>query len=106
MIKTHVHNLRPFAFNPTQVNPLDVAQQNEQEFVVDGILAHRGNHHRRSTMEFLVRWAGYDESSNSWEPYKALMHVDKRHDYLRALSRFFPRHFSNRDWFSPSAFSE
>jgi hypothetical protein len=22
-------------------------------------------------------------SSNSWEPYKALMHVDKLHDYLR-----------------------
>ena len=63
--------------------PLDVAQQNEQEFVVDGILAHRGNHHRRSTMEFLVQRAGYDESSNSWEPYKALMHVDKLHDYLR-----------------------
>jgi hypothetical protein len=36
-IKTHVHNLRPFVFNPTQVNPLDIAQQNEQEFVVDGI---------------------------------------------------------------------
>ena len=47
-IETHVHNLRPFAFNPTQVNPLHVAQQSEQEFVVDGILAHRGNHHRRS----------------------------------------------------------
>ena len=73
----------PFVFNPIQVNPIDVAQQNEQEFVVDGILAHRGNHHRRSTMELLVRWAGYDESSNSWEPYKALMHVDKLHAYLR-----------------------
>ncbi len=82
-IKAHVHNLRPFIFSPTQVNPLDVAQQNEQEFVVDGILAHRGNHHQRSTMEILVQWAGYDDSSNSWEPYKALMHVDKLHDYLR-----------------------
>ena len=81
--KTHVHNLRPFMFNPTKVNPLDVAQQNEQEFVVDGILAHRGNHHRRSTMEFLVRCAGYDDNSNGWEPYKALMHVYKLHNYLR-----------------------
>ena len=81
-IKTHVHNLRPLILTPTQINPLDVAQQNEQEFVVEGILAHRDNHHRRSTMEFLVQWAGHDECSNSWEPYKALMHVGKLHDYL------------------------
>ena len=37
-IRTHVHNLQPFVFNPTQVNLLDAAQQNEQEFVVDGIV--------------------------------------------------------------------
>ena len=66
----------PFVFDPHHVNPTDVAQQNEQEFVVDEIIG------QRSTMEFLVRWNGYDESSNSWEPYKALMHVDKLHDYL------------------------
>ena len=29
-IKTHVHNLRPFLFNPQRVNPQEVAQQNEQ----------------------------------------------------------------------------
>ena len=53
-IKTHVHNLRPFIFNPTRVNPNDIAQQNEQEFLVRDIIAHRGDHHRRSSMEFLV----------------------------------------------------
>ena len=55
-IKTHVHNLRPFLFSPGQVNPIEVAQQNEQEFMVRDIIAHRGDHHRRSSMEFLVRW--------------------------------------------------
>ena len=74
-IRTHVHNLRPFIFSPHRVNPQEVAQQNEQEFMVRDIIAHRG--------EFLVRWTGYDASSNSWEPYKALMHVDKLHEYLR-----------------------
>jgi hypothetical protein len=112
-----VHNLRAFIFNPTQVNPLEVAQQNEQEFLVDEIIAHRGDHHRRYTMEFLVRGTGYEESSNSWEPYKALMHADKLRNYLREhrmrslipralevtenLFQDFPRLFSSKDWFSP-----
>jgi hypothetical protein len=34
-------------------------------------------------MEFLVQWTRYDVSSNSWEPYKILMHVDKLREYLR-----------------------
>jgi hypothetical protein len=62
---------------------LTVAQQNEQEFVVESILSHRGNRNKRSTMEFKVRWAGFGESCDSSEPYKALLHVDKLHDYLR-----------------------
>ncbi len=46
-IKTHVHNLRPFI--PQRVN-----QQNEQEFMVRHIIAHRGDHHRRSSMELVT----------------------------------------------------
>jgi hypothetical protein len=38
---------------------------------------------RPDWQNFFTVWAGYDESSNSWEPYKALMHVDKLHDYQR-----------------------
>ena len=42
-IRTHVHNLQPF----------EVAQQNEQEFLI------REDHHRRFSMEFLARSIGY-----------------------------------------------
>ena len=81
---THVHNLRPFIYDPVRTSPLSVAQQNEQEFVVEAILGHRGSRNRRSTLAFKVRWAGFGDEHDSWEPYKGLMHVGKLHDYLRA----------------------
>jgi hypothetical protein len=83
-ITTHIHNLRPFLFDPERTSPHSVAQHNEQEFVIESVLGHRGDRNRRSTMEFHVRWAGYGEAHDSWEPYKALLHTDKLHDYLRA----------------------
>jgi len=49
---THIHNLRPFNYDPARTSPLAIAQQNEQEFVVESINGHRGNRQRRSTMEF------------------------------------------------------
>ena len=52
--------------------------------MVESIHGHRGNQQRRSTMEFKVRWTGLGESCDSWEPYKALLHVDNLHDHLRA----------------------
>ena len=77
-----VKELRPTSiiYDPARTSPLAIAQQNEQEFVVESINGHRGNRQRRSTMEFKVRWAGFGESCDSWEPYKGLLHVD----YLRA----------------------
>ena len=80
---THIHNLRPFNYDPARASPPLVAQHNEQEFVVDSIHGHRGDRTRRSTMEFKVRWTGFGESCDTWEPYKALLHVDKLHEYLR-----------------------
>ena len=35
-------------------------------------------------MQFLVRWSGFGEESDSWEPYKTLMHTEPLHRYLRA----------------------
>jgi len=54
------------------------------EFDIESVLAHRDNRNRRSTPEFHIRWAGFEEAHDSWEPSKALLHSDKLHDYLRA----------------------
>jgi hypothetical protein len=54
---THIHNLRPFNYDPAYIT-------------------HHGSRNRRSTLEFQVRWAGFGKTCDSWEPYKALIHVD------------------------------
>ena len=49
------------------------AYSSEENGIVERANQEVLRHHRRFTMEILVRLAGYDESSNSWKPYKALM---------------------------------
>jgi len=70
--------------HPIRSNPLTVAQYNEQDFIVESILGHCSDRNRPSTLQFNVRWSGFDDSSDSRESHKALMHVYNLHDYLRA----------------------
>ena len=76
VIETHIHNLRPFNYDEERTDPVAVAQQNAQEFVVEEVLAHRGDRAKRSTLEFRIRWSGFGEESDTWEPYKNLMHAE------------------------------
>ena len=55
---THIHNLRPFHYDPARTSPLLVAQHNEQEFVVESIHGHRGDGARWNS-----RYAGTDSAS-------------------------------------------
>ena len=78
----HVSDMKPFRYDPSVVNPLDVARRDQMEFFVVSILDHRGTE-SRSTSEFLVRWQDYPNSANSWEPYSSLHDVVVLHDYLK-----------------------
>ena len=62
---THIHNLRPFNYDPAYTSSLTVAQHNEQEFTVESIIPHRGSRNRRSSLQFKVDWAGFGETCDS-----------------------------------------
>jgi hypothetical protein len=89
----HVSRIRPFLSSDTSLdNMRAVAIRDHHEYVVEKILEHIGDPKRRSTLEFKVRWQGYSEEHDSWEPWKNLRLVDKLHDYLREnnLSKLIP----------------
>ena len=49
-------------------------------------------------MTFLVRWLNYDQSHDSWEPWKNLCATDQLHDCLRRnnMEKVIPKEFLNK----------
>jgi transposase InsO family protein len=94
-LTVNITRLTPFEFDPEHTDPLKVAMVDHEEFFIERILAHRGNLNRKGTLEFLVRWRGYDPSSDSWEPWKNLRDTEQLHSYLEAkgLERLIPQKF-------------
>ena len=91
---THIHNLRPFNITADsrpaertgvrrRISPQPPRQPQLQIYC---------------TMEFKVRWAG--EFCDSWEPYKALLHVDKLHNYLwtNTMKTLIPKEHNYVPW--------
>ena len=87
--------MKPFLFDPAITDPQDVARHDYLEFFVENILDHRGNLKLKSTIEFHIKWLGYPEVENSWEPYSNLRDLDILHDYLKQhkLSQLIPKKF-------------
>ena len=81
----HLDNCYPFTYDPQYVDPEDVARRDEiSAFAVESITQHAGDKKKRSTMEFLVRFVGFDESEDRWLPYSELRDNPALHRYLRA----------------------
>ncbi len=63
-----------FDYDPSEVPPtkhqaITPEKIPDEEYVVERILGHKGNHTRPSSMKFLVKWLGFDHSHNSWLPW-------------------------------------
>ncbi|GJP47495.1 hypothetical protein CLOM_g6682 [Closterium sp. NIES-68] len=83
----HVQLLKPYR-DPNTIfvgrqppPPPPVLVQNEPEYEVESVLAHR--HRRNGTVELLIRWKGYDPSEDSWVPETDMGNARRPlHDYL------------------------
>ena len=91
----HSTQLKKFIFNPARVSPSDVARKDYLEFFVESILSHKGNIKMLSTLEFKVKWLGYDETHNSFEPWKNLRNTEQLHMYLitQNLKHLIPKQY-------------
>ena len=75
-----------YHFDPERVNPQSVALSDVDEFYIKMILSYRGHFTYKRSLELNVRWVGYDEAYDTWEPWKNLRNTDKLHDYLSLIN--------------------
>ena len=78
----------------SEVNaPADTARRDYMEFVVEKVLNHSGDTKKPTIMSFQVKWLNYDDTHNSWEPWKNLRLCEALHEYLRdnKMKHFVPK---------------
>ena len=87
-IQVNVQRLKEFQLGE-DINPIDIASRDRDEFIVEDVLDIRGDIkvNNLSKIELLVKWAGYDDSENTWEPYSSLRNNVKLHDFLRRIDK-------------------
>jgi hypothetical protein len=73
------------------INLVDVASRDKDEYLVEEVIEMRGeaDPKRLRQIEFLVKWMGYDQSFNTWEPYTGLRNNVKLHEFLRKENKSF-----------------
>ena len=91
----HVSRIRPYlnTSDTSLENMRSIAVRDHHEFVVESILDHSGDPKKKSELSFKVRWKGYTEEHDSWEPWKNLRLVEQLHDYLRShnMAKLIPK---------------
>ena len=56
--------------------------QDQQEFLIDHIVTHNGDPKNKTQMMFKVRWLGYNEEDDTWEPWIHLRDTLQLKEYL------------------------
>jgi hypothetical protein len=89
----HIKTLRAFEFDPTMIDPREVAKADHLEYTVENIIRHDGEFtDKKATTKykniaFLVKWEGFDDDRNSWVEWKDLRMNPTMHQYLRSIGQ-------------------
>ena len=68
----HVTQLKQFQYDPTKTNPTDIARRDNQEHYVERIILMEGDKTKVSSLTFLVKWLGYGDIDNTYEPWNGM----------------------------------
>ena len=100
MPDVHIKRLQPFLYDPLETSPEkvalgDISNKGDQLYVVEAVLDHKGDFSKKKTLEFLVKWEGYDEDDNSWLTWRNLINNACLHAYMKAnnLQKHIPKQF-------------
>ena len=96
---THVkvQLLKPYNHDPSRQKPEDAAMHDKEYFHVEQILKHKGTWNKLKSLQFLVRWTGYDQDHDSWEPWAELRENEHLHSYMKKQGqhKLIPQKFRN-----------
>lgn len=63
----HKKDLAPFKLDAKLADPVEIAARDLDEYIVEAIVDHKDDFTQKSLLQFKVRWAGLDESLDTWE---------------------------------------
>ena len=69
-------DMKPFLYDSTVTDPLDVARRDHMEFFVESVIDMKGDPNRKTSLEFLVKWLNYDDKHNTWTRYADLRDIN------------------------------
>jgi transposase InsO family protein len=80
-MRADISRLRRYVVNDTNLEELErIVARDYREYEVEGILEHRRTN---NGFEFLVKWKGFANSANTWEPMKHLRNNTLFLDYAK-----------------------
>ena len=84
IISFHVDRFKVFIkdVEAMEADLIPFAAADKDEFVVEQIVDHQGSIKKRNAMKFRIRWQGYDESEDTWLPWKEVKDLIALDNYI------------------------